>query len=96
MLLSCFMQGVELPSAGISCEVEQNIRDREETQKLTSLHQTKEAEGKERGSGDEEESDLGAMLEEAEVRPSRMKAEEELKNQQARAAEMDNEKVNDN
>ena len=97
MVLSCLMQGVELPSADASHELEQDIRDREEEiHKLTSLLPTKEAEGKERVSDEEEweESDLRARLEEAEDR--RMEAEEELKNQQSRAAEVDNEKVNDN
>ena len=90
MLLSCLMQGVELPSAVASHEVEQDIRDREEEiHKLTSLHRAKETEGKERGRDEEEweESDLRARLEEAEDR--RIRAEEEPKNQQSRAAEMD-------
>ena len=86
---------MELPNAGTSHEVEQDLHDREEeVQQIANLLRVKEAEEKERGNSDEEEweeSDLRARLEEAKDR--RMRAEEELMNLISKVAEMENEEV---
>ena len=86
---------MELPNAGTSHKVEQDVHDREEeVQQIASLLRVKEAEEKERGNSDEEEweeSDLRARLEEAKDR--KMKAEEELMNLMSKVAEMENEEV---